>query len=237
MEKVQARIERGMTKLVVPHGNKEITFAYPSIGPNTYTAVGKEILSQGMKVPTGDYTASLLHTAYCNDSVSKEPEYQNIKGIMRNNFLWVFDKDLWTSEGVYVVPDLKATGRSQPLNQKDLEKMLKGSKELPNGVRFNKDKKVRFAPRESYQLESQTPEQLAKNGFVIASYGIEGAEKLGEVSSKFKVKPYVYGLKTDMSEQRVSALDDNWDIDGDWLGVSGNGFGDDWDSRAFGVLK
>ncbi len=43
MEKTQARIERDI-KLFVPHGKGKITFAYPSVSPNTYTQVGKEIL-------------------------------------------------------------------------------------------------------------------------------------------------------------------------------------------------
>ncbi|MEK6829175.1 MAG: hypothetical protein AABY15_03530 [Nanoarchaeota archaeon] len=234
MEKRHARIERGITKLVVPHEKGEVTFAYPSIGPNNYTEVGKEILKQEMNVPTGDYMASLIHTAYCNDSVKNEPEYQNIREIMKNKWLWVFNRNLWTKDGVYVLQDSKAIGRSQPLSQNDLEKMLKGSKEV-NGVRFSKDKNVRFAEKGSYQLENHTPESLAKDGFVIASYGIEGAEKLGEVSSKFKVKPYVYGVEKDTSEQRVSALYLN--SFGDRLNVYGDVFGDYGDCHAFGVWK
>ncbi len=231
---ISPRIERGMTKLVVPHQGKEIAFAYPSIGPNTYANIGKEILSQGMGVPTGDYMASLLHTAYCDNSVANEPEFQNVREIMKNRWLWVFNRNLWTKDGVYVLLDLEAIGRSQPLNQKDLEKMLKGSKKLPNGVKFSKDGKVRFAPKESYKLETHTSESLAKDGFVIASYGKEGAEKLREVSSKFKVKPYVYGVETDTSEQRLSALC-TYGL-GDGLIVNGFFF-DDRNNLAFGVLK
>lgn len=235
-KKNSPRIERGMTKIVVPYEGKEVAFAYPSIGPNTYANVGKEILRQGMEVPKGDYTASLIHSAYCDDSVANEPEFQNIREIMKNRWLWVFNRNLWTKDGVYVLPDWEAIGRSQPLNQKDLEKMLKGSKELPNGVKFSKDGKVRFVPKESYKLETHTSESLAKDGFVIASYGKEGAEKLGEVSSKFKVKPYVFGVQTDTPEQRLSALfagslDDRLVVGGDCFDVVG------WDSHAFGVLK
>ena len=178
--------------------------------------------------------ASLLHTAYCNDSVADEPEFKNVRDIMRDKWLWVFNRNLWTKDGVYVLQDEGAIGRSQSLNQKDLEIMLKDSKEF-NGIRFSKDKKVRFAPKESYQLETNTPEVLAKNGFVIASYGVEGAEKLGEVSSKFKAKPYVFGVKTDNSEQRVSALFGN-DFD-NRLYVYGSDSDGGGDGRAFGVLK
>lgn len=234
MEKRQTRIERGMTRLVVPHNKGEITFAYPSIGPNTYTQVGKDILDRKMIVPTGEYMASLLHAAYCDASVKNEPEFQNIRQIMKDRWLWVFNTNLWTKDGVYVLPDLKAIGRSQQLNQKDLEKMLKGSKEI-NGVRFSKDQSVRFAPKGSYQLQTHTPESLAKDGFVIASYGLEGAEKLGEVSSKFKDKPYVYGVETDTAEQRVSALDA--DGLGRGLCVYGSCFVGNRCLHAFGVLK
>jgi len=231
------RIEKVWTpdsKIIVPHNKGEIAFAYPSMGPNTYTQVGKDILDRKMKVPTGEYTASLLHAAYCDDSVKNEPEFQNIRQIMKDNWLWVFNTNLWTKDGVYVLSDLKAIGRSQQLNQKDLEKMLKGSKDI-NGIRFSKDQSVRFAPKGSYQLQAHTPESLAKDGFVIASYGVEGAEKLGEVSSKFKNKPYVYGVETDTAEQKVSALYAG--SLGRRLNVGGNYFVDDRNSHAFGVLK
>jgi hypothetical protein len=187
-----------------------------------------------MKVPTGEYTASLLHAAYCDDSFENEPEFKNIRKIMEEGGLWVFNRNIWTKDGVYVVPDLKALGRNQPLSQNELEKMLKGSKDI-KGIRFSKDQSVRFAPKGSYELGFQTSELLAKNGFVIASYGIEGAKKLGEVSSKFENKPYVYGVKTDTPEQRVSALVAVGF--GNWLGVCGSYFVDDADNYAFGIKK
>ena len=236
------RIERVWTpdsKLHILHRGKEAVFAYPSIGPDTYTAVGKKILEQGMKVPTGDYMASLLHSAYCNVSAASEPEFQNVRNIMKDNFLWVFNKDLWASEGVYTVPDLRAIGRSRPLSQNELEKMLKGGKEI-KGIRFSKDKKVRFAPKETYKLGDHTSESLSKDGFVIANYDFEGAEKLGEVSTKFKHNPRTYGVNVEEGqspELRVSALYDGRGINGSRLDVDGFNFGDYWDGHAFGVLK
>jgi len=205
-------MEKTTPKFKVPHNEEEIVFAFPSIGPDTYIAVGKRILEQRMNVPTGDYMASLLHIAYCDDSVRDELEFKDIRRIIHGPWLWVFNINLWTSEGVYVVQDLESIGRSQLLNQNDLEKMLKDSKELPNGVRFSKNRKVRFAPKESYRLKNHTHESLAKDGFVIASYGTEGAKKLGEVSSKFTGWPCVYGLKVDKPEQRVSALGGIWEF-------------------------
>ena len=205
MEKRQARIEREMKQLVVPHKKGEIAFAYPSVGPNIYSKVGAEILKQGMKVPIGGYIASLVHSVYSDDSVVSEPEFQEIKEIIRERELLIFNRNLWTKEGVYVVPDPEAIGKSQPLNQNDLEKMLKESKEF-NGIRFSRDGKVRFAPKGSYQLGTHSPEYLTKDGFMIASYGTEGAEKLAEVSSKFPNQPTIHGIETDTPEQTVSSL-------------------------------
>ena len=67
------RIEKGMTKLVVPHQKGEISFAYPSVGPETYQDVGALILKRGQQVPVGDYAASLVHAAYCVPELENKP--------------------------------------------------------------------------------------------------------------------------------------------------------------------
>ena len=233
----QPRVIRGRIELWAPYNNGEIAFAFPSEGPGTYRNVGAKILGKGQKVPHGDYTASLSHAAYCTDA-GKESEFQNVREIMRNKWLWVFNINGWTENGVYVIQDLEALGRSQPLDVKDLEKRLKGGKELNwGGIRFSEDERVRFAPKESYRLGEHTSKSLAKDGFIIASCGVEGAEKLGEVSSKLKFKPVTYGVNVEQGqkiEQRVSALDELddrllfvgylWDVDYDYGG------------SAFGVL-
>lgn len=224
---------RIVKEIWTPHNNGEIAFASPAVGPNTYRENGAQILRNGLLVPTGDYTASLLHSAYCS-SAKDEPEFKDVRDKMKARWFDVFNKNVWNSNGVYVFQDLEAVGRSQPLDVKDLEKALKGGKEI-SGVRFSRDKRVRFAPKGSYTLEYQTPEALAKNGFMIASCDVEGAEKMGEVSSKFSNKPYVYGLNIEEGqapEQRVSAVNDNDDrlrFYGNYFGVI-IGF-------AFGVLR
>jgi|SRR3989344_929386 len=228
------RIVRGSVEIYVPHNGGEIAFASPAIGPSNYQNVGKQILKDGQQVPTGDYTASLLHATYCDDSVANEPEFKNVRSLMKTNWLWVFNNNLWTSNGVYVIQDEEATGRSKPVNIRTLEKRLKSGKEI-SGVRFSRDGRVIFVPKEIYLLGDNTPETFAKDGFIIASCGQEGAEKLGEVSAKFGNKPYIYGVHVQegqMPEQRVSAV----------LGLVGRlGFGgrwgDDGGSHAFGVRK
>ncbi len=100
------------------------------------------------------------------------------------------------------------------------------------GIRFSEDNFVRFAPKDTYKFGEHTSESLAQDGFVRASYGFVGAEKLGEVSEKFGNNPVVWTLEISPPEQRVSALDGG----GDWLRVSGD-FGDHYEGRTFGVLE
>mgnify|MGYP001607095984 CR=1 FL=1 len=219
-------------KLWTPHNSGETAFASPAFGPNNYRDVGQEIISKKLSVPTGDYTASLLHSAYCSD-VTNEQEFKNVRDIMRSNWLWIFDKNLWTDKGVYVLQDLKATGRSQPLTINNLEKALKNGKEI-NGLRFSKERHVRFAPKGSYNLGDTTHEALTKDGFIIASCGAEGAEKLGEVSSQFKNKPSIFGLDIQEEQEpelRVSAVGGG----GGWLWFLGYWAGGGG-SHAFGVF-
>lgn len=217
------KIVRGRIELWVPHNDTEVAFAYPSFGPDTYRNVGKQILSNNQKVPTGDYTASLLHAAYCYKSVSNEPEMENVRETMKNKWLWIFNRNLWTDKGVYVLQDGNVIERSQELSVKDLEKMLKSGE-------------ARFAPKGSYDLGYTTPEKFAKDGFIVASCGIEGAEKLGEVSSKFRNQPYIYGVEVESGqkpEQRVSAVGGG----GGRFWFNGNYWDDDGWLHAFGVLK
>ena len=55
------RIVRGRTELYVPSGAGELMYVSPAVGPQTYQAVGKQIISNGLTVPTGDETAPLIH--------------------------------------------------------------------------------------------------------------------------------------------------------------------------------
>lgn len=227
----QPKIERGTTRLVIPHEDKEIIFAYLSIGPNDYRNVGKNIVKNNLLIPTGDQTASLVYAAYCSD-LKDEPEFQNIRDLMRNKWLWTFNRNLWTNKGVYVFQDKEAKGRSESLQENELERLLESGEEI-QGVRFSRDKTIRFAPKETYSLGVQN--SLSRNIFIIASYGTEGAEKLEEVSTKFKCKPFVYGPEINENnnpELKVSALG----VDVGQLHVDGDSFDGGRDGHAFGVL-
>ena len=90
-QKSKARIKRlekvwtPDAELLIPHENEYVNFAYPSIGPNTYLNVGKQILEKNLQIPTGEQTASLLYTAYCDDSIKDEPEFENIRNIIKTD--------------------------------------------------------------------------------------------------------------------------------------------------------
>jgi len=229
------RIERGTTKIVVPHEQGEIAFAWPVQGPHNYQTVGRGIIARRLNIPNGEGMASLLHSAYCSN-FKDEPEFKEIKNIMKNNWLWVFNRNVWTPNGLYVADDFEAKGLSEQLNPAELEEKLKGGTELSwGGIRFSKDRNIRFAPKGSYSLGEQTPDKLTKQGDVIANYGVDGANKLGEVASKFKYNPITYGLninKDEQSVQRVAALDS--DVNGDRLRVDGYWF-DYGNGYGFGV--
>ena len=235
-EKRNARIERAQTNLIVPYNNGELVYIYPQFGPSTYKEVGSEILKQRLLVPTGDYTAPLVHVAYCDEEVKSEPKFESVREIMKNRWLWVFNRNGWTNKGVYVSQDLEAKGLSAPLDVRELEKSLKGGREF-NGIRFSEDGRVRFAPKELYVLGNHTPDSLSKDGFIIASFGKDGAEKIAEVSSKFKYNnPMTYGLDIEEEqnpEQRISAL--GGVIDSERLRFNGDDLGGGFGGNAFGV--
>ena len=229
-------IERGLTKIWVRHNAGKIAFASPSVGPTNYRNAGAQIIKANQQVPHGDSTASLLHAAYCSEALN-EPEFVNVRDIMTNRWLGVFNRNLWNENGVYVLQDIDATGLSKPLRVEELEARLKGGRELGfGGIRLSQDGEVRFAPKGSYRLGEHTSESFGKDGFIIASCGEEGAKKSGEVSAKFGNPPYIYGVEVKEGktpEQRVSAVGEDdlrFRFDGDWGGY-------DYDGRAFGVLK
>jgi len=243
---ITARVERITrvwalkAKLYVPHEGNEIAFASPSFSPGTYKDVMKEILDANLKIPTGEYTASLLHASYCGpEEFRKSGPVESVRNTMKEDLIWAANKNLWIpnreiNAGVFVVYDKKGIGLNQQLNQGELEKALEDGEELTiNGtkIRVSNDRKVRFAPRDSYDLGVHSPEDLAKNGFVIASY-LTQANQLAEVSRTFDDnQPTVWIVEPVAPEQRVSALD----VDDDGLHVSGS-FEVDDRGHAFGVL-
>lgn len=81
------------------------------------------------------------------------------------------------------------------------------------------------------------PLELAKNSYVIALAGEEGADKLARVVVKYKNQPLLWALTSVTEPQtKVSTLYSFWDF-GRRLGVDGLSHGGSRNGRAFGVLN
>jgi len=228
MDKAQFNVREGRVEIDVAHEKDKLTYIHPAFGSNNYENLRKQITEDGLK-PFNMKDASLIvYSAFENpeQKYADEP-----KDIMRKSYFYVFNRNLWTPKGVYVADD---NGKeSLTLEQGKLEKQLATEE---NHISYSKDKKIRFVPKEHIELGEQTSLDLAKNKYVIALAGEEGAERLARVSEKYSRKPYVFGLEN-VSEpvQRVSGLGSLWDLDGR-LGVDG-GYSDGRNGRAFGVKK
>ena len=209
----------------IPHEKGTLTFQYPSF-KGTYGKVAELIDSEGLKRPTSPELASLVYDAWKNPKGEGESE---ILKILKNNWFWEFTGNFYlpksneeVNNGVIIVynPDIKNGVLSM-----DKSSLIKRLNENDSDVKF-----VPFG----YKTENQTPNELEKNSYIIARYGEEGAEKIAEVSSKYKVNPYLFSFKSvDEERQRMSALSDGWG--GGGLVVYGDGWYDDGGGRSFGV--
>ena len=209
----------------IPHEKGTLTFQYPSF-KGTYGKVAELIDSEGLKRPTSPELASLVYDAWKNPKGEGESE---ILKILKNNWFWEFTGNFYlpksneeVNNGVIIVynPDIKNGVLSM-----DKSSLIKRLNENDSDVKF-----VPFG----YKTETQTPNELEKNSYIIARYGEEGAEKIAEVSSKYKVNPYLFSFKSvDEERQRMSALDYDWG--GYGLDVSGSGWNGGDVGRSFGV--
>lgn len=228
------RVERREIRMIVPHKNGEAIFIHPSQEPHNYQTVGRGIIARGLNVPTGEYNASLLYSAYCSEA-KDEPEFKEVRDYMGRGWLWTFNHNIWTPEGLYVVTDPKAEGLSKDFSVAQLERRLKRAKELSfGGIRMSKNGSVRFAPVGSYEFGVQ--DDLSTQGDVIANYTLEGAKKLAEVGSTFISQPRTGGVEVSKDGTPVHRVASLYSSDV-WLHVDGSGWGGGDDGYAFGVSK
>ncbi len=182
--------------------------------PSTYCRTGNMIIQRGYEVPTGDLIAKLIPYCYFMSSPclnEKQKDFADyIKRILKENVFYVYNKNIWTPEGVYVVQDESAQGCSIDFDIEKLENIVKtGGVSTENGVAFSLDGKVRFAPKRKYKLGSHTPESWLNDSYVIASLGIEGAKKFEKIASMFNFKLKTHGLDIQEGQkpiQRVTSL-------------------------------
>ena len=214
-------VEEQRTKLFVPHSGGELTFLHPAYGPGTYANVGLAIVQDGLKRPSMEETASLVHAAFnAGDKYSTE-----IKDIMQQAWLWGFTGTLYVpKEGAFIQDDPEIRYGMPFMDRESLEQKLNA-----------KDPSVRHVPF-GYKVGEMSPLELAKNPYVVGLAGEEGAEQLARVADKHSDKPYLWSFESvDRNETRVSALDSGrldrgLDVNGDFPGNYRVG-------RAFGVFE
>ena len=214
----------GKTYLNVKSPNGVISFVAPAFGPGTYADVNSRILEAGLEEPTMAQTANLVHAAWQNPN---EKYSSDIIKKLRSNWLWTFNGLLYVpNEGIYIQDRPEIRNGRVFMDKSDIVKKLGA-----------KDPSVRFVPFGTFKRESQTSLELAKNPFIQALAGEEGADKLAQVADKYSNKPYVWAFdKKDVSQltARVAGLD-SWGILGGGLLVSGDDWDDSYDGYAFGV--
>ena len=212
----------------IPHEGKEITFQYPEF-KGYYGDVAKAIDREGLKRPNSPETASLVYDAWKNPKGEYESKIINI---LKNNWLWEFTGNLYlpksneeVNNGVILEVNPKITKGKLDMNRESLIKRLQDNDGL-----------VKFVPF-GYKTGEQNLLKFAKNPYIVARYGKEGAEKIAAIASKYSKKPKLWSFDSvDEEKIRMSALDDDRGFS-DRLLV----FGSDWDGygggRAFGVEK
>ena len=147
--KIMNKASELRTTLKVYPGDRELTYVFPAFGPDNYRTVGKQILNEGLQVPTGDEIAPFMRELYLGANKDKEV-IKNARDFFKNRwFFWVFNRDLWTPEGFYSVPDRNAKGLSERLRVEDLKKRLVGGSKYRD-IEFSSNRRVRFAPIGSY---------------------------------------------------------------------------------------
>jgi len=218
------RIERGETRIIVPHLNGELTAVYPFLQGN-YFDLARQIDKAGLQRPTIAQTASLVHDAYSNPN--EDPIHNEIKKIMKKDYFYAFNGLLYTPEGVYVQdnPEFSKEAKSADdlvMNEQNLQSRLSSN-----------DPSIRFVPY-GFKIEEQTYQELEKNSLVIALAGKEGAEKLAYIASQHKSKPYLFALENVKKPiKRGAGLYSGWYVGR--LGIDGVGRGSNASGCSFGV--
>jgi len=197
----------------------EAVFLFPAFGPGNYKDVVRQVLASEQRLPTGEQTAHFLGEVYTSsdERVKKSPRIDFVKKkVINDGWLWVNNLNIWTPKniqnpGVYVIPDEKGLGLDNQITIVELEDMLSGGN-TERGVRRSENRQIAFAPLSTIKSGYHNKETLQHDGTFIANYGVEGAEKLGEVSNLFARKSYSWIVDNNSNGliKSLSALDWYW---------------------------
>lgn len=180
------KITRGKVEVDVSHEDGKLTFVWPIRGPGTYANVKTQIEDSGLVAPTMAKLTSLVYTANQNKN---EPEFAEILSRLDNNWLWGFNGILYLPKGKgdyqngAIIQDNPQTRNGKVfLDKSELIKKLEAG-----------DKSVRFVEF-GYKTDVQNASELARNQFIIALAGQEGAEKLAKLSEGYRNNPNVWSF-------------------------------------------
>jgi len=219
-------------KLSSIHNGQELIFLQPAYGPGTYADVKSAIEQDKLKGPTMAETASLAYAAFNPDDVSVR-KYIQLTNIMEKRWLWAFTRSRYEpNKGTFVYDENDHDEFKDP-SAGQLEQLLGQRQE--HGVIYSNDRRLRFVPF-GYKVGEISSLDLAKNPYVIALAGEEGAEKLAKVADKHKNDSYLWGLDSvKESTVRVSNLYSDCFLHL-WLGVGGNSLATYPDGSSFAIL-
>lgn len=192
------KVEKGYTKLTVPHEDKEITFVHPAF-KGTYANVAEAIKKEGLMLPTSGQTASLVYDAFQNRVGKYERE---IFRALKKNYFWEPVGNLYLpksnddiNNGVILEDNPTIQNGKLIMDKNSLIKRLNEN-----------DSNVRFVPF-GYKTGEQSSRNLEKNPYIVARYGEEGAQKIAKISSSYRFNPKLHVLNhTDKEESSLSMI-------------------------------
>jgi hypothetical protein len=180
------------TKLKVQNQEKNLNFKYPFFGPENYFKIQRQIKKAKLILPSMSQLVSLVYSTF-NSEVEHSEE---IKQIMEHFLMWGFTGNLYIpNRGIYIQDNPEIKYGKLLMEESELVKKLE---ENDNSVRF-----VNFG----FEVGKMSPLELSKNQYIIGLVGEEGADKLAEITGKYKIESYLWAFKkVNETLKRVSGL-------------------------------
>lgn len=214
------------------------------IGPDRYKQLGNNMTKKKLRIASGSEIAEALYSIYASKKLNKGNSFLQ-EDVMKKSWINVYNRNIWTpknvkNSGVYVQFDADFEEDLRMPSIVELDQALVGGKMI-KGVKFSKDGKTAFAPYKTFKLGVQSTKSLSKDGFVIANYGVKGAENLSKVAGKLSLRPYNWILINNSKKpiQTFSSLYIDTNYDGASLVVMGYSQSkkpqDNFKGYAFGV--
>jgi hypothetical protein len=164
----------------IPHKGKHISFEYPAYRGN-YGDIAEKIDGAGLRRPSSSEIASLLRDAWRN----RRGEYESkILNISVNDWLLEFSGNLYIPKSREEISDCVLIEYNPFIMG---NKLIMDKDSLVRRLQKN-DPLVKFVPL-GFKTGEQSSRELAKNPYIIARYGEEGARKIARTSVEYMLNP------------------------------------------------